>query len=127
MTAPLTERLEKVVDGFVLGPKVAEEVARVPRKNNVLLRDELVNRGMPLSTVFLGNRHGLIQVYLRPRRLKSSRQPRSRKFDVNSGRPARAVWKAYAVRASTAANAKMVLPAYQVEKLVLSGKAIRRK
>jgi hypothetical protein len=52
--------LKKVVDGFVPGAKVAEGVARVPRKNNVLFCDEFVNRGMPLSTVFLGNRHGFI-------------------------------------------------------------------
>lgn len=44
---------------------------------------------------------------------------------MNSGRPARAVWKAYAVSEGTAANAKMALPAYQVEKLVLSGKQYR--
>jgi RNA polymerase sigma factor (TIGR02999 family) len=35
-----------------------------------------------------------------------------------------AVWKGYAVRASTAASTKMPLPAYQVEKLALSGNEI---
>src|SRR5580658_9067289 len=43
---------------------------------------------------------------------------------LDSGRPATAVWKAYAVRVSTTAKAKMVLPEYQVEKSVVRGKFV---
>jgi len=45
---------EKIFDGFLFRPEVAEQVARVARKHDPLLRDQLFERRMPLAYVFLG-------------------------------------------------------------------------
>jgi hypothetical protein len=50
---------DEIVDGLLFRPEVAKEVARVPRKHDTLLRDQLFDRRMSMVGVFVMSAAGI--------------------------------------------------------------------
>jgi len=56
-TTPYAECSEEIVNGLLFRPEVAQKVLRVAWKGHMLVRDQLIDRGMPFANVLVSQRH----------------------------------------------------------------------